>query len=226
MSPASDAPPATRTLAGESDWLNSQPVFYNVRTGAVSEAINEVVDLSELEFDPDGLTDYLAAGYCLFERTPVRDVRFLPPNTRLWRDGAGRLELERLPDPAPAYLGAEPDEEAIIERLHVSGRGVAGGPRQARRHPHQRRLRLPHAQHAGRGPQSRARLLLRPHRAPPCVLRDQARPDALGAPRHALGVRRAGGLPPLPAAVGRGVRACRPQPWHVPLRVLREGRGA
>jgi hypothetical protein len=87
----------------ESDWLASWPFFYNLRTGRASHNINEVVDLANLEFDPEGLNDYLDLGFSVFERTPVRDVRMLRHSARLLGGPAG-LRVEYLDDPAPDWL--------------------------------------------------------------------------------------------------------------------------
>ncbi len=108
------------TLIGENDWLGTTPLFYNQRTGAVSRCIHEVIDLRSFEFDPDGLRDYLDFGYCVFGHTPVRDVRFLPPCTRLVRTASGGLCEESLPDPVDQWAGYETRENSVIEALRTS----------------------------------------------------------------------------------------------------------
>jgi len=57
-----DASAGSQTLVYESDWLASRPFFYNVRNARASHNIGEVIDLAEIEFDPEGLNDYLDAG--------------------------------------------------------------------------------------------------------------------------------------------------------------------
>lgn len=105
-----------------SDWLNAAPVFYNERTGAQSRRFEDVVDYERFEWDPEGLNDYLDFGYAVFGRTPVRDVRFLPPNASLERDDAGALVLRRHPDPAEEFAGKTIDENEAIERMREAVR--------------------------------------------------------------------------------------------------------
>ncbi len=91
------------TLVYESDWLASRPFFYNVRSGRASHDINDVIDLAEMEFDPEGFNDYVDFGYCVFERTPVRDVHMLRFSSRLFAGDDG-LRVEYLEDPAWEWL--------------------------------------------------------------------------------------------------------------------------
>lgn len=101
----------------ESDWLGTNPVFYHERTGRVSERMLEVIDWSNFEFDPDGVRDYLDFGYCVFGHTPVRHVRFLAACNRLVRLPDGRLQEERLHDPAERLSPSPSDETEVIELL-------------------------------------------------------------------------------------------------------------
>jgi len=110
---AGSAPAAT--LVHESDWLGTRPFFYNERTGAASHDIHAVIDLADLEFDPEGFNDYLDFGFSVFGRTPVRDVRLLPPCARLWREADGRLRVERLPDPAAAWYDRRSSVDEVVE---------------------------------------------------------------------------------------------------------------
>ena len=61
----------------ETDWLNTKPVFYNEKTKKVSYNINDVIDYANLEFDPEGLGNYLDFGYSVLGHTPVKGVKFL-----------------------------------------------------------------------------------------------------------------------------------------------------
>jgi len=99
----SDGPREAETLAFETDWLASRPVFYNLRTRRCSRRIDEVIDLTDLEFDPEGLNDYLDFGFSVFGRTPVRDVRMLRFSSRLY-SGPDGLRVEELDDPAYPWL--------------------------------------------------------------------------------------------------------------------------
>lgn len=103
----------------ESDWLGTQPYFYHEKSGASSARIHEVIDYRNLEFDPDGLTDYLEFGYCAFGRTPVRHVRFVPPCTRLVADATGQLREEALPDPVDAWRERRSRPDEVIERIRA-----------------------------------------------------------------------------------------------------------
>ena len=98
-----DEPRETDTLVFETDWLASRPFFYNLRSGRYSRCIDEVIDLADLEFDPEGLNDYLDFGFSVFGRTPVRDVRMLRFSSRLYSGPEG-LRVEELDDPAYAWL--------------------------------------------------------------------------------------------------------------------------
>ena len=53
--------------------------------------MNDVIVFADVELDPEGLEADLTAGYSVFEHTPVRGVRFMPPSARLWRDADGGL---------------------------------------------------------------------------------------------------------------------------------------
>ncbi|MCC7203770.1 MAG: hypothetical protein IT441_01725 [Phycisphaeraceae bacterium] len=112
MSPAA---PHTQPLA-VTDWLASEPVFYHEKTGAVGRRIQDVFDPADFEFDGQGLRHYLAFGYSVLGRTPVRHVRMLPPCCRLIRDG-GALRVERDADPALAWLGRTTQEHDVLDLL-------------------------------------------------------------------------------------------------------------
>ena len=80
----------------ETDWLNTDPVYYNEVTGAVSDNVNDVIDFANLEFDPEGFNGFLDRGYSAFGLTPVRHVKFLPPSSRLTVQDDGRLTIESM----------------------------------------------------------------------------------------------------------------------------------
>lgn len=114
MSERASAGAHRETLVYESDWLASRPFFYNVRSGRASHDINEVIDLVEMEFDPEGFNDYLDFGYCVFERTPVRDVRMLRFSARLFA-GSDGLRVEYLDDPAWEWLERRSTVDEALE---------------------------------------------------------------------------------------------------------------
>ncbi len=99
------------------NWLRSDPVFYNQRTGKVSRSINDVIDFANLEFHPEGLSNYLAFGYSVFEQTPIKDVKFLRHSSKLTIEAQGNLSLQQLDDPAEALLSGRTRESDAIELL-------------------------------------------------------------------------------------------------------------
>jgi asparagine synthetase B (glutamine-hydrolysing) len=101
-------------LVHESDWLASRPFFYDLASGRASHDINEVIELADLEFDPEGLNDYLDFGFSVFERTPVRGVHMLRHSARLLRGPAG-LRVEYLDDPAWAWLERSSTVDEVLE---------------------------------------------------------------------------------------------------------------
>lgn len=60
----------------QTDWLASTPVFYNKLTNEVSYKMLDVIDWANFDWDFDGLKNYLEFGYCVFERTPIKNVYF------------------------------------------------------------------------------------------------------------------------------------------------------
>jgi asparagine synthetase B (glutamine-hydrolysing) len=112
------APPAlpdtAETVVYESDWLGSVPCFYDLRSGRAGHDINAVIDPAEVEFDPEGLNDYLDFGYSVFERTPVRGVRVLRHSSRLLRGPHG-LRVEQLADPTLDWFERESTVDEVLE---------------------------------------------------------------------------------------------------------------
>ena len=99
------------------DWLGTTPCFYNEITGAFSTSIHQVIDYRNLEIDADGLGDYLDFGYCVFGRTPVRHVRFLPPCTQLKRRDDGAFQEVELPDPVDDWSPKATNPDEVIQQL-------------------------------------------------------------------------------------------------------------
>lgn len=102
--------------AWQTDWLATEPVFFNVKTGHVSGHFHDVVDYANLEFDPDGLHNYLEFGYSVFGQTPVRHVKFLLPCQRLTRDD-GKLMVSGVVDPVHQLLECSIPEAELIENI-------------------------------------------------------------------------------------------------------------
>ena len=120
------APNRPDALVYESDWLASRPFFYNLRTGRASHDINELIDLADLEFDPEGFNDYLDFGFSVFERTPLRDVRLLRYSSRLYA-GPDGLRVEYLDDPAWAWLERQSTVDEVLELASAKVNACAAG---------------------------------------------------------------------------------------------------
>lgn len=113
----------------ETDWVASQPVFYNEKKGVASHNINDVIDHHNLEFDPEGFNNYLDFGYSVLGQTPVKHVKFLRHSSRLLIEN-GQLRTEELPDPVTAWLDYKISEDDVIdlikERVRTWEATVAG----------------------------------------------------------------------------------------------------
>jgi hypothetical protein len=104
-------------LLFETDWLASNPVFYNEKTGQASHNINDVVDYVNLEFYPEGFNNYLDFGYSILEQTPIKHVKFLRYSSRLWRDEQDQLSVEYLDDPVEQWLDYRLSEDDVIDLI-------------------------------------------------------------------------------------------------------------
>lgn len=81
------------------DWLASEPYFYNEQTGKHSNNINEVIDFSTLTIDRSGLQTYFTAGYCIDGATMIKGVRFMRPHSSLYQRDDGSVYERENPDP-------------------------------------------------------------------------------------------------------------------------------
>lgn len=104
----------------ETDWLGSQPIFYNEKTGKISKNINNVIDFQNLEFHPEGFNNYLDFGYSVFEQTPIKNVKFLRHSSRLNVDENGKIEVEYLNDIAEEWIGTKSSEDDVWQLLESS----------------------------------------------------------------------------------------------------------
>jgi hypothetical protein len=82
----------------KTDWLNSNPVFYNQKTKKISHNINDVIDFKNLEFHPEGLNNYLDFGYSVFGQTPIKEVKFLRHSSEIYIK-KGELIINEKDDP-------------------------------------------------------------------------------------------------------------------------------
>ena len=121
--------PPTETLVYESDWLGSRPFFFNTKAGRASYNINDVIDLANVEFDPEGFNDYLDFGFSVFERTPLRDVQMLRYSSRLL-SGPDGLRVEYLEDPTSAWLDRQSTVDEVLQvasaKINASVDGARG----------------------------------------------------------------------------------------------------
>ena len=101
----------------ETDWLASQSVFYNEKTGQASHNINDVIDYTDLELHPEGFNNYLDFGYSVLGQTPVRHVKFLRHSSRLCVDEKGALSVKYLDDSVEQWLDYRLSEEDIIDLI-------------------------------------------------------------------------------------------------------------
>lgn len=98
------------------DWLGSEPLYYNERTGAVSRQIYDVIDPAHIELHPEGFNNYLAFGYSVFGQTPLVDVKYLPHSSRLTKTATG-LTVTTLPDIAETHLKSSTSETEALDRF-------------------------------------------------------------------------------------------------------------
>jgi hypothetical protein len=103
----------------KTDWLASCPIFYNEKTKTVNNNINDVIDFSNFEFDPEGFNNYLDFGYSILEQTPVRYVKFLRHSSCLTVHENGKLEVRHLEDPVEEWIGKTSHENDVLQLLHT-----------------------------------------------------------------------------------------------------------
>jgi hypothetical protein len=105
----------------ETDWINSNPIFFNTKTKAVSRNINDVIDWGDFKFDPIGLHNYLSYGYIIFGRTPVDGVERVGPHSSVSVNVAdGKLSGIRVnPDPAIALLDSGSSVDKVLHLLRA-----------------------------------------------------------------------------------------------------------
>lgn len=98
------------------DWLASRPVFYNTKTGTISHNFNEVVDFENLEFDPEGLNNYLDFGFSVFEQTPVKNVKFLRHSSTVSNE-TGEIVVTKHDDIAQNIIGKPSTVEQVLDLI-------------------------------------------------------------------------------------------------------------
>lgn len=98
------------------DWLASDPVFYNEITGKASRNINEVIDWNNVEFDAEGLLNFLNFGYAVFEQTPIKGVKFMRHTSELQIKEKKSI-ITCFDDKAADAIGKETHEDDVLHLL-------------------------------------------------------------------------------------------------------------
>lgn len=101
----------------ETDWLGSQPIFYNEKTGKISRQMNEVIDYQNVRFHPEGLRNYLRFGYSVFGQTPIENIKFLRYSSKIEKGNDGRPVITYLADPAEKLLGHKANSGEVLEKI-------------------------------------------------------------------------------------------------------------
>ncbi|WP_293933040.1 hypothetical protein [Sphingobacterium sp. UBA6645] len=113
-------------FVAQGNWVGYQTVFYHEKTGAYGLDINDVIDYGNLEIDQEGLAAYLDFGYSVFGHTPVKHVKFLLPNQRLYLEDGKPVVRERA-DAIAAELGKETHEDDVFQLIHHRVNNWANG---------------------------------------------------------------------------------------------------
>ena len=100
----------------KSDWLGFETYFYNEKTKKVSSNINDVIDYSNIEFDNDGLLNYLDFGYSVFGKTFIANVKYLLPNQEL-KIINDEIVITDLEDPCLQYIENVSNEHDVLEKI-------------------------------------------------------------------------------------------------------------
>jgi hypothetical protein len=101
------------------DWVGSNPVFYNTETKAFGSSIHDAIDYSNVELDPDGLHDYFDFGYSVFGNTPVKNVKFLEPHSTLTISDT-EISVKENTDPVLEYLDKWSTPEEVLDKIKTS----------------------------------------------------------------------------------------------------------
>lgn len=92
---------AEQRMLARSDWLGSSPIFFNTLNREVNPSISRLTPTPTTteDFDQEGLSNYLDFGFSVFGKTPLEGLRFLEPNSSIWRKSDGELVVKEHPDP-------------------------------------------------------------------------------------------------------------------------------
>ncbi|HAL64812.1 MAG TPA: hypothetical protein DCP10_04500 [Bacteroidales bacterium] len=103
----------------KTDWLASEPVFYNQLTKKISHNINDVIDFKNIEFHPEGLSNFLDFGYSVFGQTSLKHVKFLRHSSEIFIKN-GKLNIIEHPDPVDEWFRKHPkysDEDEVLDLI-------------------------------------------------------------------------------------------------------------
>ena len=107
-----------KTLIFESDWIASSPFFYDLKNGLFGKNINNVISNGfDTNFHSEGLKNFLNYGYSVFAQTPIENVKFLSPASRLFQYDDGKLVVEQLDDPVEKWMDYSLSENDIIDLI-------------------------------------------------------------------------------------------------------------
>lgn len=101
----------------ETDWLASEPVYYNTKTHEVSNNINDVIEYRNLEIHKEGLNNFLDFGYSVFGQTPIKNVKFLKHSSKLVVTSSSGLKHVSKKDVFKKWAEKRVDEEKVIEKI-------------------------------------------------------------------------------------------------------------
>jgi asparagine synthetase B (glutamine-hydrolysing) len=104
----------------KTDWLGSNPIFYNSITNQYSKQIMDLVEYSDFEYCNEGLIEYFNFGFSVFGNTVFKGIKYTVPNSTLLLDSKGVIHLRKDEDPVIAQLGIRSNVEKVIEMSRLS----------------------------------------------------------------------------------------------------------
>lgn len=102
---------------GETDWLASRSVFYNTRTNTIADNINDLIDYNNITFHPEGFNNYLRFGFSVMGQTMLKDIKFLLPNQKIYKDEKGKLTVIEKEDPVEKKIHNESNVKDTFEYM-------------------------------------------------------------------------------------------------------------
>ena len=119
-------PQGIQARSWSTDWLNTQPIFFNTKTFKVSHRCLDVIDWQTLSFHPEGLYNYLKYGYCIFGQTQFENIKFLNANETLTLqthdNGTKAFIITKQEDPCLTALNRPSTVEEVLAKLQTHSR--------------------------------------------------------------------------------------------------------